>query len=85
MSRRYAIVVEAGAENFSAYFPDLPGCVTTGASLEEVRENMREAIQLHLYSLWRDGEDVPAPSCIADGVEVPDDPQAWGEGVVEAE
>ena len=83
--RRYAIIIELGepGANLSAYVPDLPGCVTTGDSVEEVKENMQEAIQLHLHGLSEDGEPIPQPTCLAEYVEVPDDPERWKEGVVE--
>ncbi|CCI19635.1 Uncharacterized 14.9 kDa protein in rep-hol intergenic region (fragment) [Microcystis aeruginosa PCC 9807] len=45
---RYAIIIEKAENNYSAYVPDLPGCVTTGKTLEEIAENMKEAIQFHL-------------------------------------
>ena len=47
----YAIVIENAGDNYSAYVPDLPGCVSTGATVEEVTEHMREAIVLHIASL----------------------------------
>jgi predicted RNase H-like HicB family nuclease len=59
--RRYAIVIEQGENNFSAYVPDLPGCITTGASIQEIEHNIREAIELHLEGLREDGEPVPEP------------------------
>ncbi|MDB9428462.1 type II toxin-antitoxin system HicB family antitoxin [Microcystis aeruginosa CS-555/01A07] len=48
---RYAIIIEKAENNYSAYVPDLPGCVTTGKTLEEIAENMKEAIQFHLDGL----------------------------------
>jgi len=57
----YWAVVEKGERNYSAYFPDLPGCVATGGSLEEVREHLREALVLHLESMREDGEPIPLP------------------------
>ena len=48
---RFAIVIEKGANNYGAYVPDLPGCITTGSTVEEVRRNMVEAIELHLYGI----------------------------------
>jgi predicted RNase H-like HicB family nuclease len=61
--RRYLIVIE-GAEgaNFSAYAPDLPGCVATGATREEVEHEMHDAIALHLEALRDAGEPIPEPS-----------------------
>ncbi|TAM61752.1 MAG: type II toxin-antitoxin system HicB family antitoxin [Rhodanobacter sp.] len=59
---RYAIVIEQAAENYSAYVPDLPGCVATGNTIEEVEEQIREAIAFHLEGLREDGMSVPPPS-----------------------
>jgi predicted RNase H-like HicB family nuclease len=51
---RYAIVIEKGERNYSAYFPDLPGCIATGKNLVEVTQRMSEAIELHLRGLRED-------------------------------
>ena len=60
---QYAIVIEtAPGSNYSAYVPDLPGCITTGNTIEEVKHNMQEAIELHLEGLREDGLPVPQPS-----------------------
>lgn len=59
MRMRYLVVYEKGATNLSAYSPDLPGCVAAGTTLEETRENMRGAIELHLAGLREDGLPVP--------------------------
>jgi predicted RNase H-like HicB family nuclease len=67
---RYLIVIENAGSNFSAYSPDLPGCVTTGKTREETRDNMEEAIEFHLEGLREDGLPVPAPSSVAEYVEV---------------
>lgn len=84
--RKYAIIIETGTgqSNFSAYVPDLPGCVSVGNSVDEVKSNMQEAIQLHLHGMIAEDEEPPAPVSIAEIVEVPDDPNAWGEGSVPA-
>lgn len=66
---RYAMIIEAGDQNYSAYLPDLPGCVATGRTLEEVRERMREAIELHLAGMREDGLPIPQPTTLADYVE----------------
>jgi len=58
---KYAIVIEQGQNNFSAYVPDLPGCITTGRSMEGIEHNIREAIELHLEGLREDGEPIPEP------------------------
>jgi len=57
----YLIIIEGEGDSFSAYSPDLPGCVAAGSSAEEVEKLMREAIPLHLESLREHGEAVPAP------------------------
>lgn len=67
---RYAIVIELADGNYSAYVPDLPGCVSTGATVQEVEERIREAIQFHLEGLREDGRPVPVPSSRVDYVEV---------------
>ncbi len=59
---RYAVVIEQAGGNLSAYVPDLPGCVSTGATLPEVQANIAEAIQLHVESLRAHGDAVPPPS-----------------------
>jgi predicted RNase H-like HicB family nuclease len=59
--KRYAIVIEQGENNLSTYVPDLPGCTTTGGTVEEIERNIREAIELHLEGLREDGEPIPEP------------------------
>jgi predicted RNase H-like HicB family nuclease len=59
---RYLVVIEEGASNLSAYAPDLPGCVATGCDREEVLENMRGAILMHLEGMREDGLDIPVPT-----------------------
>jgi predicted RNase H-like HicB family nuclease len=67
---RYAIVIEKAAGNYSAYVPDLPGCVATGATVEEAEESIREAIAFHLDGMRVDGTPVPQPSSRVDYVEI---------------
>jgi len=67
---RYAIVIEKAASNYSAYVPDLPGCVATGTTVAEVEAEIREAIAFHLEGMREDGLPVPAPSSQVDYVEV---------------
>lgn len=67
---RYAVVIEKAQDNYSAYVPDLPGCVATGATLEQVETHIREAIELHIDGLREDGESVPQPSSHVECVEV---------------
>ena len=62
MNMRYAIVIEKAGENYSAYVPDLPGCIATGATVSEVEAEMREAIAFHLEGLRADGLPVPHPA-----------------------
>jgi predicted RNase H-like HicB family nuclease len=68
--RRYAIVVEDAGSNLAAYVPDLPGCVATGESEEEVGRLIREAIELHLEGLVEDGLPIPEPSSRVESVEI---------------
>jgi predicted RNase H-like HicB family nuclease len=67
---RYAIVIEKAEGNFSAYVPDLPGCVATGASLEEAEAQIREAIAFHLDGMREDGLPFPPPSSRVEYVDV---------------
>lgn len=59
---RYAVVIEQAGNNYSAYVLDLPGCVATGATLEEVEQQIREALEFHLDGLRQDGLPIPEPS-----------------------
>jgi predicted RNase H-like HicB family nuclease len=70
MNYRFLIVVEDAGKNFSAYSPDLPGCVATGGTREETEHNMREAIQLHIEGLREDGLPIPTPTSTAEYVDV---------------
>ncbi|MCW5313654.1 type II toxin-antitoxin system HicB family antitoxin [Nostoc sp. KVJ3] len=66
----YVVVIEKADSNYSAYVPDLPGCVTTGATLEEVKQMIAEAIEFHLEGMLKDGLAIPKPTSIAHEVEV---------------
>lgn len=66
---RYAVVIESGPHNYSAYVPDLPGCVSTGRTLAEVERNIKAAIDFHLEGLRQDGEPIPQPSTLCEYVE----------------
>jgi predicted RNase H-like HicB family nuclease len=66
---RYLVVVEKTENNYSAYVPDLPGCIATGATAEDVQQNIREAIAMHMEGLREDGLPVPAPQTQAEFVE----------------
>ena len=67
---RYAIVIEKGEGNYGAYVPDLPGCVATGKTIEEVQREIQEAIEFHIEGLRADGLPIPEPSSSVDYVEV---------------
>ena len=67
---RYTIIIEKAANNYSAYAPDLPGCIATGPTVEETKHNMEEAIAFHLRGMREDGEPIPAPNSTADVVDV---------------
>ena len=66
---RYAVVIEKAAGNYSAYVPDLPGCIATAATVPEVESEIREAIRFHIDGLKADGAAVPEPTSIAEYVE----------------
>ena len=68
---RYLIVIEATEGGYSAYSPDLPGCVATGSSREEVEREMQEAIEFHVEGLRKEGYEVPAPQSHSTYVDVP--------------
>jgi predicted RNase H-like HicB family nuclease len=68
---RYAVVIEKSDTGFGAYVPDLPGCVAVGASEDEVRELIREAIEFHLDGLREDGAEIPSPTAHVEYVDVP--------------
>ena len=67
---RYAVVIERAPTNYAVYVPDLPGCVSTGATREEVERNIREAIIFHLEGLRGDGLPIPEPQTDAITVDV---------------
>ena len=67
---RYAVVIEKAEANYAAYVPDLPGCVATGATVEEVEQGIREAIALHLAGLREDGQAIPPPSSAVEYVDI---------------
>ncbi len=66
---RYTMIIEPGERNYSAYLPDVPGCVATGNSIDELRQRMTEAIELHLQGLREDGLPIPKPTSLADYVD----------------
>lgn len=60
----YAVIIEGEGNSYSAYAPDLPGCVAAGSSVDEVDRLIREAIRLHIASLRGHGEPVPLPTAV---------------------
>jgi predicted RNase H-like HicB family nuclease len=66
---RYAVVIEKAVGNYSAYVPDLPGCVATGNTVEEVESEIREAIEFHIEGLREDGIAVPEPTSKVEYIE----------------
>ena len=66
---RYAVVIEKAESNYSAYVPDLPGCIATGDSVAEVESEIRETIRFHIEGFQADGIAVPPPTSIAEYVE----------------
>jgi predicted RNase H-like HicB family nuclease len=67
---RYAIVIEKAEANYSAYVPDLPGCIATGASEAEVEKLIQDAIELHVAGLREDGLAIPQPTSKVEYVDV---------------
>jgi predicted RNase H-like HicB family nuclease len=70
--KRYLVVVEWSGENYSAYSPDVPGCVAAGDTVEEVLDLMQEVLQYHLEELALQGEEIPEGSVIATYLSVPE-------------
>ncbi len=60
--KKFAIVIEGGPHNLSAYVPDLPGCITTGKNVAEIVTNIREAIELHIEGMIEHGQPIPEPT-----------------------
>jgi predicted RNase H-like HicB family nuclease len=67
---RYAIVIEKAEKNYSAYVPDLPGCIATGLTIKEVETEIREAIAFHIEGMRADGDVVPAPSSKVEYIDI---------------
>ncbi len=67
---KYLIVIESSETGFSAYSPDLPGCVSTGSTLDETEANMREAILFHIEGMKEDGLEIPPPTSRSSYVEI---------------
>ncbi len=69
--KKYLILIEPTSTGFSAYSPDLPGCIATGPTREEVERNMQEAIAFHLEGLREEGQPIPEPQTFSAYVELP--------------
>jgi predicted RNase H-like HicB family nuclease len=67
---KYAVVIEKADSNYSAYVPDLPGCIATGRTIEQVEIEIRNAIEFHLEGMKQDGQKIPLPSSAVEYVEV---------------
>jgi predicted RNase H-like HicB family nuclease len=67
---RYAVVIEKAEHNYSAYVPDLPGCVATGATAEQAEVEIREAIEFHIEGMREDGLPIPEPASTVEYVDV---------------
>ncbi len=67
---RYTIIIEKAGNNYSAYCPDLPGCIATGQTVEETVERMKEAMAFHIEGLKKEGLKIPEPTTTAVSIEV---------------
>ncbi len=67
---KYLIIIEKANKNYSAYIPDVPGCIATGKTIEETKKNIKEALDMHLEGLAEDGLTSPKPKAKADYVAV---------------
>jgi predicted RNase H-like HicB family nuclease len=67
---RFLIIIEKGDRNYSAYVPDLPGCIATGSTLEEVKANMSQALKMHIQGMIEDHEPIPVSETLAEYVDV---------------
>ena len=68
--KHYAVVIEKTGTGFGAYVPDLPGCVSTGRTIEETERHIREAIEFHLDGMREDGDPIPEPTTVTVSVEI---------------
>lgn len=68
--KEYAVIFEWGPKNWSAYVPDLPGCISTGKDRRETECNIRQAIEEHIRFLRQEGDPIPEPTCVAGMVQV---------------
>ena len=67
---KYLVIFEKAGENYSAYSPDIPGCIATGKTRQEVEKNIKEAISFHIEGLTKDGMPIPEPASFTEYVEV---------------
>ncbi len=67
---RYAIVIEKAESNYAAYIPDLPGCVAAGDTIEETKQLLREAVEIHIKGMKEDGLPIPEPTIQTDYIEI---------------
>ena len=67
---KYAVVIERAPNNFAAYAPDLPGCIATGKTIDDVRANIQSAIEMHLEGMREDGVAIPEPATQVIEIEV---------------
>jgi predicted RNase H-like HicB family nuclease len=70
MKNKYLVIFEKAKNNYSAYSPDLPGCIATGKTHEETEKNIREAIRFHLEGLKKDSLPIPEPCATTEYIEV---------------
>lgn len=70
MMKEYVVIFELAGSNYSAYVPDLPGCISTGKTIEETESNIKEAIELYIDTLREDGQPIPEPSLTAKAISV---------------
>ena len=68
--KKYLVIYEKAKENYSAYSPDIPGCIATGKTRKETEKNIKEAISLHIDGLKEDGQSLPEPSSFTEYVEI---------------
>ena len=66
----YAVVIEKAARNYSAYLPDVPGCISTGKTVAQTLANLREALQMHFDAMVEDGDPIPNPETLCDYIDV---------------
>lgn len=68
---KYAVIYEKTRTGYSAYVPDLPGCIATGRTLDLTKRRMEKAIKMHLAAMYADGDPIPEPTTVAERIEAP--------------